>query len=895
MTFHDNSADFAIKKLNSHKEFGLSEVGVTKSASEFGTNSLSKKKKRSFFTRFLDAIKEPMLIILLFGFVLAFGTDLGKFLKTGEGDFTECIGILAAVLLSVFITLIMEGSSERAFLALGKLYDNVAVKVIRDKKIITVPQNKIVVGDIILIESGDKIVADGRLIESNSLTVDESALTGESHAAEKDASAVLGASVPLAERINTVYSGTFVTSGSGKMIVTAIGDKTEIGNIAGELSDKSVETPLQHKLGKLGKTITIIGAVTAAVVFALSAVRLALNGALDFSSIQELFISSIVLIIAAVPEGLPTIVAVSLALNMIKLAKENALIKKMTATETAGAVSVICSDKTGTLTQNKMTVVSVCKNEFCIPPEKLSEEALFQNFVCNSTADIIVKNKRETGSGNGTECALLFAYAKSNKNTPYTEYRKRFPIVDREPFLSDNKYMTTTISVGGKLRKLIKGAPEQVLPLCNLTDAQIHKIKSDIKAHQKKARRVLCFAHLDFTETPDNAKYFYDGFAAVTDPVRKEVYKAVSDCRRAGIKIKIMTGDNMETALAIARELKIAETEAQVISASELEKLGDEELKKTLDKITVIARSTPIVKLRVVRALKSKGEVVAVTGDGINDAPAIKHADVGIAMGKAGSEITKEAADVVLLDDSFATVVKAVSFGRNVYKNLQRFILFQLSVNLSALLFVTVCAVLGLPAPFNTLQLLWINVIMDGPPALTLGLEAASDKLMNFKPVKRSSGIVSLKMLFRIIFNGLFVAGVMIAQYTTDFLQVGEKQSAGVIFTLFILFQLMNAFNSRELGAESIFKSIGKNKIMVLTFIGVFIVHLIMVQFLPTVFGVSPLSVSSWLKTLAVSISIVLVSEAYKLVYRLLTSDTRKGLSWRKIKKLSLKSGNIGK
>ena len=324
-------------------------------------------------------------------------------------------------------------------------------------------------------------------------------------------------------------------------------------------------------------------------------------------------------------------------------------------------------------------------------------------------------------------------------------------------------------------------------------------------------------------------------------------------------------------------------------------KLGDEEFKKTLDKITVIARSTPIIKLRVVRALKSKGEVVAVTGDGINDAPAIKHADVGIAMGKAGSDITKEAADVVLLDDSFATVVKAVSFGRNVYKNLQRFILFQLSVNLSALLFVTVCAILGLPAPFNTLQLLWINVIMDGPPALTLGLEAASDKFMNFKPVKRSAGIVSLKMLLRIIFNGLFVAGVMIAQYTTDFLQVGEKQSAGVIFTLFILFQLMNAFNSRELGAESIFKSIGKNKIMVLTFIGVFIVHLIMVQLLPTVFGVSPLSLSSWIKTLAVSVSIVAVSEAYKFLYRLLASDKAKGLSWRKIKKLSHKSSNIGK
>ncbi|MBE5733644.1 MAG: calcium-translocating P-type ATPase, PMCA-type [Clostridiales bacterium] len=895
MTFHDLTVQAVLTKLNVDKNTGLTETGVKKSCEKYGNNTLSKGKKRGFFRRVVDALKEPMLIILCFGFMIAFGTGLGKYFKTGEMDFAESFGILFAVLLSVFITIIMEGSSERAFETLSKLYQNVSVKVLRNGKITSISQNSVVVGDVIIIESGDKIIADGRLIESNFLSIDESALTGESNAVDKDAFATLKNTTPLAERVNSVYSGTFVTAGNGKMVVTAIGNKTEMGNIAGELGEKSLQSPLQNKLFKLGKIITTIGAITATVVFILSAVKLALIGGFNFSNIQELFIASIVLIIAAVPEGLPTIVAVSLALNMIKLAKENALIKKMTATETAGAVSVICSDKTGTLTQNKMTVLSVCKNEFCIAPDKLSEQALLQNFVCNSTADLICKNKSEKASGSATEVALLHAYAKSNKTLPYAEFRDKFPIVSREPFSSDKKYMSTTISIGGKLRKLVKGAPEHILPLCNLTSAQIRKITNDVRESQKKARRVLCFAHVDFEQTEDREKLFYDGFVAIADPIRKEVYKAVSDCKRAGIKIKILTGDNIETALSIARELKVVESDYQAINASDLEKLDDDEFKKALKNVTVIARSTPIVKLRVVKALKSMGEVVAVTGDGINDAPAIKHADVGIAMGVAGSEIAKESADVVLLDDSFATVVKAVSFGRNVYRNLQRFILFQLSVNLSALLFVTVCAILGLRAPFNTLQLLWINVIMDGPPALTLGLERASDKLMDLKPVKKSTGIVSAKMLVRIIFNGVFVAVVMLMQYLTNFLKVGEREGAGALFTLFITFQLMNAFNSRELGAESIFNGIGKNKIMVLTFLCVLIVHVIVVQFFPFVFAVRPLSLWCYIKIFLTSFSIVGVSEIYKAVYRLLKNGNINRGFWQKERFLKFKTRRVDK
>jgi Ca2+-transporting ATPase len=772
----------------------------------------------------------------------------------------------------------MESSSQKAFEMLNRVYDNIAVRVIRYGKVVAISQKDVCVGDVILIESGDKIIADGRLIESNELAVDESALTGESVDVKKNALAILNKNATLAERVNCVYSGTFVKSGSGKMIVTAVGDKTEIGSIAEELlKEKETSSPLQSKLSRLGKIITIIGIISAVLVFGISVVRLALMGQLNFESVQDLFISSIVLIVAAVPEGLPTIVAVSLALNMIKLAKGNALIKKMSATETAGAVSVICSDKTGTLTQNKMSVVSVCVNEQCLSAKNLKSNNMFENFVLNNTADIVLKGKCAQSTGSATECALLTAYQNSNPDLDYLEMRSNYKVIDRKPFSSDNKYMTTTILKNDKEVTLLKGAPEKVVQMCNLSTAQKLKVLKDVQKHQKKARRVLCFAHAEEKE-----QYIYDGFVAIADPIRKDVIKAVNECKSAGIKIKMLTGDNMETALAIAKELKMVESESEVVNAGDIEKLSDEEFCKVLNRVSVIARSTPTIKLRVVKMLKSMGEVVAVTGDGINDAPAIKQADVGIAMGVSGSEITKEAADVVLLDDSFSTVVSAIAFGRNVYKNLQRFILFQLSVNLSALLFITVCAIINMPAPFNTMQLLWINLIMDGPPALTLGLERAGSNVMLNKPVKRSAGIVGLKMLLRIVFNGLFVGCVMLLQYRLNFLGVKEKEKTNALFTLFILFQLLNAFNSRELGAESIFKNIGRNKVMVFTFVCVFILHFVIVQCIPSLFGVSPMGFICWIKVVTTSFSIIIVSELYKAVYRALKQTIKSGFMLKK-------------
>jgi len=871
MFFHDKDLSYTLEYLKTDKDLGLKSSDVLTSKNTYGKNVLTKRKKKGFFSKLFSALLEPMLVILIFAFVIAFGTNLGKYIKSGDGDFGECFGILFAIVLSVTITLVMESSSERAFEALGRIYERITVKVVREGQIITLAQSELVVGDVVYLESGDKIVADGRLVESSGLLIDESALTGESVPQKKNADTVLNVSKPLAERVNCVYSGTFVAGGNGKMVVTAVGDKTEIGGIAGELDKKQDgNSPLQQKLNGLGKTVSIIGAVTAILVFVISIIKLVAQGNLTFGGVQELFVSCIILIVAAVPEGLPTIVAVSLALNMIKLAKENALIKKMTATETMGAVSVICSDKTGTLTENKMKVHRVCMNQFCVEPDKLNFEPLMQNFVCNSTADLSVKGKNVLRIGSATECALLEAFKKAKNGENYVDYRLKYHVVSRQPFSSDNKYMTTTIKINDGYRKLLKGAPEVVVKMCNLTSAQISKILSDIGKEQEKARRVLCFAHCDYESDNKTEKYVYDGYVSIADPIRKEVYDAVNDCKKAGIKIKMLTGDNSITAYAIAKELGVANSKTQVTTASDIEKLDDETLKRLLESVTVIARSTPIIKLRVVRLLKSMGEVVAVTGDGINDAPAIRHADVGVAMGISGSEITKEAADAVLLDDSFATVVKAVAFGRNVYRNLQRFIIFQLTVNVSALLFITACAVLGVPAPFNTYQLLWINVIMDGPPALTLGLEKAGKSLMSEKPVKRNESIISKKMLFRILVGGIFIGVIMILQYLYNFLKIPMTEQNSAVFTLFILFQLFNAFNCRELGSKSIFKSIGKNKIMLSTFIAVFIVHVLIVQVFAVSVGLSAMCASSWIKTILTAFTVVMLFETTKLVYRLI-------------------------
>ncbi len=857
---HSLSKQQVLEKLSVDSKVGLRTEEIAPRRAKYGANKLERKKQKSLIMRVLEAFCDPMLIILCFALCVTLGVNIGKYVRMGDGDFIECIGIFAAVLISVTITVIMEGRSEKAFELLSGLSDKVVVKVRRDGEIRLVPQSEVVVGDIVILEGGSKVVADGRLIYSNELSADESMLTGESKRRKKLADAFVKPDATLSERQNCVYGGTLITSGYGEMVTTAVGDDAEMGKIAGELQNKDkMSSPLNEKLSRLGKLVTVIGGVAAAVVFVVSLIRLIVNGAATFDAVQELFIESVVLIVAAVPEGLPTIVAISLSLNVLKLAKENALIKKLVVAETAGCVSVICSDKTGTLTKNTMTVKTVCSGELCYSTRL--PQIIRDNIIANSTAAAVTERGVCKLNGNPTECALIsFVYGK---NPSFLDVdRARFEVLSREEFSSEKKYMSTKTRINGSICEFYKGSFERISVLCKLSGAKLTALKNKVDGLAAEACRVIAFAH------DSGEGMVFDGFVALSDPIREDVKESVAQCKRAGIAIKILTGDNAETAFAIAKQLGIASSRSQVVCATDADKLTDQALLRLLSSVTVIARSTPLVKLRVVKLLKEAGEVVAVTGDGINDAPAIKQADIGIAMG-SGSEIAKEAGDIVLLDDSFTTIAKAISFGRNVYANFQRFIMFQLSVNFSAVITVLAFLLAGLKAPFNALQLLWLNVIMDGPPALTLGFEAPSHSLMTQPPKRRSDNLVTKKIAARIATHSLFISLAVILQRCFNFLAVPVEEQDSVIFTLFVFFQLFNAFNCRVVGSESIFKSFFANRSMLLSFGAVALVQIVLTQLGGSLFGSSPLSLLSWVKVIALSSTVLAVSELFKLIYRL--------------------------
>jgi Ca2+-transporting ATPase len=870
-----------ISHLGSNAATGLTTVQAEQNQAKYGSNMLTREKTESLLKRILGAASEPMIVMLVMAGVIALIVNIIRATTGGEADFLECVGIFAAISLSVIITVVMEGKSAKAFEALSKISDDTQIKVLRNGDTIMIGQKDIVVGDILLLSTGDKIPADGRLIESVGLAVDESMLTGESVPAKKDAELVItDEKMPLAERGNMLYSGNYITSGYCKIVVTAVGDNTEFGKIAKELTktEKS-STPLQEKLARLGKTITILGVIAAVIVFISEIISFALAGSLDLENVLEAFVTSIVLIVAAVPEGLPTIVAVSLSINIIKLSHQNALVKKMIASETVGCINVICSDKTGTLTENKMTVSAYYDREWHGHPTDLNCDWIVHNVCLNTTADI---SQDGTFIGNPTECAMLNFYEQSEARRrslkTYKDERSDHDVLYAFPFSSELKHMTTISKVDGKIISYVKGSPECVFEMCNIPADKKIEIEQYITKTQEKAMRVIAFAHkeldtmLDYEEDEQHSamenNMVFDGFVAISDPLRKDVYEAVKNCRLAGIDLKILTGDNIITATAIANELHILNDEHIAVEAKEIADLSDEELLKMLPRISVIARSTPTIKMRVVKLLKSQGNVVAVTGDGINDAPALKNADVGIAMGISGTEVSKEASDIVLLNDSFSTIVKAIAWGRGIYENFKRFIQFQLTVNVSSVIVVFVSILLGLKAPFTALQLLWINIIMDGPPALTLGLEPIYDDLMKRPPTKRSDNIVSKSMLLRIGLTGVYISVVFLCQYTFNFLGAAEEEMTTVLFTLFALFQLFNSFNCRELHTVSIFKHLFKNRIMLLVITVTFALQILIIQFAGAFFGTIPLTFVMWMKIFGVTLSVIVLSELVKLMLR---------------------------
>lgn len=857
---------------------GLTEAQAQKNKEQYGENALTRRKPDSLLKRLWDAATEPMLLMLIAAGLIALAVNIVRQVTGGEADFLECVGVFVAIALSVVISVVMEGRSAKAFEALSKINADMTVRAVRDGQTVTLQSADLAVGDVVLLSAGDKVPADGRLLESTALRVDESALTGESFPVKKDSKLVLtDEKTPLAERANMLYSGTFVTEGNGRLLVTAVGDATEFGKIAGELGNaEKSSTPLQEKLARLGKTITVLGVIAAGIVFAAQLVFFALRGGLHLEAAMEAFITSIVLIVAAVPEGLPTIVAVSLSINIIKLSKQNALVKKMIASETIGCISVICSDKTGTLTENKMTVRAFYDTRWHKEAAALQNEYLTHNICLNTTADLAPDGGF---IGNPTECAMLRFFEQADTGNTYRREREDHTRLCAFPFSSELKHMTTISNVDGRILSYVKGSPECVLDMCALKPDRLAELRRVLVQAEEQAMRVIAFAHKELAEMEDfsaeeahrrmESGMVFDGFVAIADPLRSDVYDAVAACRSAGVGVKILTGDNIVTATAIAKELDLLADGCVALEAKEVEEMSDRQLQKMLPKISVIARSTPTVKMRVVKLLKARGDVVAVTGDGINDAPALKNADVGIAMGISGTEVSKEASDIVLLDDSFATIVKAVEWGRNIYENFKRFISFQLTVNIASVICVFVSVLMGLPAPFTALQLLWINIIMDGPPALTLGLEPGYSDLMRRRPTNRSENIISKGMLARITATGVYMSLVFLLQYKLNFLGAARGEMTTVLFTLFVLFQLFNAFNCRELHSESIFCHLFKNKLMLLVVGCTFVLQVLIIQFAGAFFGTVPLGIAMWGKLFALAFSVIVLSEVIKVFARL--------------------------
>ena len=855
-------------RLETNAKSGIpGDAGDVKRRQEkYGMNKLSPPEKEPFYKKVFNNLKEPIIVVLL----------IACFLSIAIKEYKDGTGVGVAIFLSTFISVYMEGRGDKALEKLNEVASNIKVKVLRFAKLEQINSEDVCTGELISLEAGDKVPADGRLVECDGLEVDESILTGESLPVKKHCNTILE-KVGLADRKNFVYSGTYVSKGRGKFLTTGIGDHTEIGTIAKNLNEaEETQTPLQQKLADFGKKISITCTFIAGILFVMQVVK---GGDYSFEGVKDAFEVSIALIVAAVPEGLPTMIALTLAFNTLKMKDKNALVRKMIACETIGSVDVICSDKTGTLTMNKMTIVKAWVEGKFITPSELSNDRLITNMAVNSTADVIEDADQIKDIGSSSECAMLRCL--KSLGMYYKTIRDGVKVVKVFDFSSDRKMMSTIIDTEGNSRFTIytKGAPERILERCKTAyiDGKLVKIDSMIKSQielgiktlQMDAMRVLAFAEKTSSNVGDlenENDLTFVGFVGIEDPARPDVKDAIMKCHAAGIDVKMLTGDNKVTATAIAKQLGMIKVDSLIYEVKEVESLSDEELMKVLPKTVVIARCTPTFKQRVARLLKAMGKSVAMTGDGVNDSPALKEADVGIAMGITGTEVAKQASDIVLLDDSFSTIVVAIKWGRSIYRNFQRFITFQLTVNVVAFVTAFAATLLGFGLPFTTLQLLWVNIIMDGPPALSLGLEPPRPELMEEKPIPRKASIITKDMLKKVVINGACIAVSILALMKYQFLGGTPEQQSTIVFSCFVFFQIWNSFNCREFGLDSVFPNFLKNKVALLLIGGAGLVQILLVQVAGSWFNTVPLSAETWGVVIAYTFSIIILSEIFKLI-----------------------------
>lgn len=873
--------------IDKNKRIGLTDEQVKQSREQHGKNVLTPPQRTSLWKLYLDKYRDPIIQILL---VAAFVSLILAFI---EKNFMETIGIFVAVFLATTVGFYFERDAAKKFNVLTALSEEQPVKVRRNGKVMEIPRHDVVVGDVVLVEVGDEVPADGELIVCNDLQINESALTGEP-VAEKSLEGGGDGAYPR----NVILRSTMVMNGRGEFVVTAVGDATEIGKVAKKSTEQtSVETPLHMQLDKLAKMISKVGSVVSVAAFFIFLIHDILTnpawGGKDYFYMAEIvlkyFMMAVTLIVMAVPEGLPMAITLSLALNMRRMLKSNNLVRKLHACETMGAVTVICTDKTGTLTQNKMQVSAL--------ELKQGDGALLDTAIAlNSTAEL----NDGKPIGNPTESALLLWLDAHGKD--YEELRKQVNVLKQLPFSTERKMMATLAEVDGETYLFVKGAPEIVMKKCIIEDRMLKQTAEELDEWQHKAMRTLAFAYKKIetsimrtsrTSTAEVVALLdandlqLQAIAAIADPIRPDVPAAVQECRHAGIEVKVVTGDTAATALEIGKQIGVFEDEPenigadgsltsldqQMITGEQWEALSDEEAYERAKDIRVMSRARPTDKQRLVAMLQKRGEVVAVTGDGTNDAPALHYAHVGLSLG-SGTSVAKEASDMTLLDDSFKSIANAVMWGRSLYRNLQRFLFFQLVVNVAALLLVLGGSVIGTEMPLTVTQILWVNLIMDTFAALALASLPPSHEVMKEKPRKASDFIINKSIGFGILFCGIVFFLVMFA-----LLVYCERRGKGgvdvheltMFFTTFVMIQFWNLFNAKALMSHhTAFRHFLKDKGMILVLVLVLVGQWIIVTFGGEMFRTTPLSLHEWLLIIGSTSVVLWVGELWRAFKRMI-------------------------
>ena len=828
-----------LQTIMKEKNQGLTAREVEQSRVKHGENVLTPPRRQSMWRLYLEKYNDPMVRILLVAalvsLVLAFVKD----------DYIETLGIIAAVLLATTVGFYFERDAARKFDVLTQLGEEQPVKVVRDGQVVEIPRREVVVGDVVVVETGDEVPADGQLFESTDLQVDESSLTGEPMAHK----AVQAEQQSVGEEAypkDMMLRSSMVMGGTGRYVVSAVGDATEIGHVARQATELTgVKTPLNIQLDRLAKLISKIGSVVATASFLIFLIHDMLTNDLwqtdDYLGMVEVvlryFMMAVTLIVMAVPEGLPMAVTLALALNMRRMLKSNNLVRKLQASETMGAVTVICTDKTGTLTENRMTVNDVRRTK----EDRIGNPSdLFKAIALNTTATHEV--------GNPTEQALLRWLV--SQGVDYEQLREENPMTSREPFSTERKYMSTTV---GDVT-YIKGAPEIVMEKCSIEADMRQQMEAQLRDWQQHAMRTLAIAQ-DKTLL---------AIVAISDPLRKEVPEAIGQCRQAGIDVKIVTGDTSATAQEIARQIGI---EGDVMTGSDFAAMSDEEALQRITSLKVMSRARPTDKQRLVSLLQQQGEVVAVTGDGTNDAPALNRAHVGLSLG-SGTSVAKQASDITLIDDSFRSIVQAVMWGRSLYKNIQRFVFFQLVVNVTALLLVLFGSLIGTELPLTITQILWINLIMDTFAAMALASLPPSREVMHERPRSRDAFIITHGMMRGIGFiGGLFFIFMGSLLWYFERVAGVDDVELTVFFTIFVMLQWWNLFNARMLGStHSAFRRLWACKAFLMVLMLVLVGQWLIVTFGGQMFRTVPLSWQTWLYIFIGTSPVLWVGEVYRRV-----------------------------